>query len=156
MFSKNSKDVRSTTSQVPGKPQSPSIISAGLSVVGDLSSNGEIQVDGNVDGDIQTKTLLVGESANIKGSISCDTIRVHGSINGQIKSHTVFLAKTAHVVGDVLHETLSIETGAFIEGHCKRMAEQRKEGVEGRINLVTKGVQPAPATDPKKVVSGTV
>ena len=46
------------------------------------------------------------------------------------------LAKTAHVVGDILHENLAIETGAFLDGQCKRMAdksaaEESKAGVFG-------------------------
>ena len=102
----------------------PSIIGADLKIVGDLSSDGEIQIDGAVDGDIRTKSLLVGETARIKGEIVADTVFVHGSISGQIKSREVNLAKTAHVVGDILHENLAIETGAFLEGRCKRMVDK--------------------------------
>jgi len=54
-------------------------------------------------------------------------VRVHGTVNGQIKARSVQLAKTAHVVGDILHEDLAIETGAFLEGHCKRLVEEPKE-----------------------------
>ena len=59
-----------------------------------------------------------------------------GSISGQIKSREVNLSKTAHVVGDILHENLAIETGAILEGHCKRMvdksaAEESKASVFG-------------------------
>ena len=105
----------------PSKPVPPSIISADLKITGDLSSDGEIQIDGSVEGDIRTKTLLVGETALVKGEIHADLVRVHGRVDGQIKAQSVSLAKTAHVVGDVMHVDLSIETGAFLEGHCKRM-----------------------------------
>lgn len=47
--------------------------------------------------------------------------------SSQIKARSVQLAKTAHVVGDILHEDLAIETGAFLEGHCKRLVEEPKE-----------------------------
>lgn len=136
MFSKSSK---SSSSHVESRPvvksTPPSIISADLRIVGDLSSDGEIQVDGAVDGDIHTKTLLVGQTAHIKGEIVADSVHVHGTVNGQIKSRSVNLAKTAHVVGDVLHEDLAIETGAFLEGHCKRLPD-KQEAAEGRINVV--------------------
>ena len=104
----------------------PSIIGADLKIVGDLSSDGEIQLDGAVDGDIRTKSLLVGETAKIKGEIVADSVSIYGTVNGQIKSRSVKLAKTAYVVGDILHEDLAIETGAFLEGRCKRIVENKE------------------------------
>lgn len=139
MFSRNSKgSVSAVDSRPVVKSSPPSIISADLRIFGDLNSDGEIQVDGTVDGDIRTKVLLVGEGAHIKGEIVAETVHVHGAVSGQIKSHTVNLAKTAHVVGDILHEDLSIETGAFLEGHCKRMTEKKESGEEGKINVLGK------------------
>ena len=93
-----------------------------------------IQIDGTVNGDIRTKTLLVGETASIKGEIVAETVKVHGEIVGQIKATNVTLAKTAHMVGDILHENLAIEEGAYLEGHCKRMEIKKDSGV----NLVVK------------------
>ena len=136
MFSKINKGTGGDAgSGTPGKPSAPSIISADLRIVGDLNSAGEIHVDGCVDGDIKSKSLLVGESAVIKGEIVAEMVSVHGTVKGHIKSQTVILAKTAHVAGDILHVNLSIERGALLEGHCKRM-DEKKEVAEGRINLV--------------------
>src|SRR3970040_2689068 len=121
MFSKSSK---SSSSHVESRPvvksTPPSIISADLRIVGDLSSDGEIQVDGAIDGDIRTKSLLIGETAHIKGEIVAESVHVHGTVNGQIKSTAVNLAKTAHVVGDILHEDLALETGPLLDGPCTR------------------------------------
>ncbi len=124
MFSKNKKP-QSKISQAaaPAKPAAPSIISADLKIIGNLDSKGEIQVDGVILGDISTKKLLVGETADIRGQIVADSINVYGKIDGQIKAREVILAKTAHVVGDILHENLAIEPGAFLEGLCKRIGE---------------------------------
>ncbi len=135
MFSKGKKDLdNGVGTAVPAKPAAPSIISTDMKIVGDLVSEGEIQVDGTVEGDIRSKTLLIGEPANITGEVVADVVHVFGTIHGQIKGVSVSLAKTAHVVGDILHDNLSIEKGAFLEGHCKRMAT-KKEGSE-RISLV--------------------
>ena len=89
-----------------------------------MRSDGEIQVDGAVEGDVRAKTLLIGETAHVKGEIIADSVIIHGTVNGQIKSRSVQLARTAHVVGDILHDDLAIETGAFLEGHCKRTDEK--------------------------------
>lgn len=127
MFSRNKNNTTSSsTSAESNRPQGrksrpPSVISEDLKIIGDLTSDGEIHIDGTIDGDIRTNILLVGETAKIKGEIIADTIRVHGTINGQIRAKNVNLANTARVTGDILHENLSIDTGAFLEGLCKRI-----------------------------------
>lgn len=156
MFSKNKK----SNDQQAATPRTiPSIISADLHIVGDLESGGEVQIDGEVSGDIRAKILLVGESATVTGEIIADTVRVHGRVNGQIKAKFVNLAKTAHVVGDILHENLSIQEGAFLEGHITHMSDAdvkamdaangrtstvKPSAAEERVNLVVKATPPQP------------
>jgi cytoskeletal protein CcmA (bactofilin family) len=155
MFSKNSKGSSRDGGRAPAGPVRaavPSIISTDLRVVGDLSSDGEIQVDGAIDGDIRTRVLLVGETAHIKGEVIADSVRVHGHVNGQIKANSVSLAATAHVVGDILHENLSIDKGAYLEGHCRRMNERLdlSEGA-GKMNLLLREGEAAALPAPEKV-----
>jgi len=128
MFSKDSKPgALAPTATATPEPQrqgirSPtqSIISRDLKIKGDLICNGDIQIDGAVEGDVQSRSITIGEGADIRGTISSDNIRVCGSVNGQIKGNSVVLAKTAKVIGDVIHQTLSIEPGASFEGRCSR------------------------------------
>ena len=135
MLFKKKKGSDRTKTPAPQKRCAPSILSADLRIVGDLVSDGEIQVDGSVDGDIRSKSLLLGKTANVKGEIVADSVRVHGAVNGQIKARSVILAKNARVVGNVQHGTLSIETGAYMEGHCTRM-EDAKDAGDNPIKLV--------------------
>ena len=138
MFSRNDKSKTASNTGVDQqtKARVPSIMSSDLVLTGNIVSDGEVQIDGEVVGDIKSSVLLVGESAKIKGEIFADTIHIHGSINGQIKAKTVHLAKTAHVVGDILHENLSIDEGAFIEGHITRMHDVQSMASDERVNLV--------------------
>lgn len=139
MFSKSNPPKNGYAGQDhPQKPAIPSIISQDVKLVGNLASDGQIDIFGEIDGYIRSHTLLIGETANIKGEITADAITVHGTLTGQIKARSVTLAKTARVTGDILHEDLSIEKGAFLEGHCKRW-EEKKGAAEGRINLVVQG-----------------
>lgn len=158
MFSRNKKNATNPATQKQGrpvKPAIPSIISVDLKMTGDLHSDGEIQVDGTVVGDIRTKTLLIGKTAKIKGEIFADNVRIHGTVNGQIKARSVILAKTAHVTGDILHEDLSIETGAFLEGLCNRMTGSQLAD-SGEINLVEGNAAPSTvATNDKKTAFGS-
>ena len=84
-------------------------------------SNGDIQIDGTIEGDINSRLLTIGEQAVVEGCIVADTVRVSGTVKGQIKARMVHLDKAARVTGDVTHETLTMEAGAFFEGQVKRM-----------------------------------
>ncbi len=113
----------STKPTVPAqrKAAAPSLISADLKITGDLNSAGDIHVEGIVEGDIRSATLTIGEGAEVRGSIVAEQVRVCGVVLGQIQAHRVELTKTAKVTGDIAHDLLSIESGAFIEGHCRRI-----------------------------------
>lgn len=127
MFSKDAKPAGSTLPSYdpPARPvarnAAPAIISADLRVVGDMTCAGDIQIDGEVEGDIQSRELTVGEGAHVKGSITAETVRVCGMVTGEIKASTVTLDKTAKVLGDIMNVSLAIEPGAFFEGHCRRL-----------------------------------
>ena len=103
----------------------PSIISPDLKIIGDLKSGGDIQIDGTVDGDINSRLLTIGEQAVVEGCIVADTVRISGTVKGQIKARIVHLDKLARVIGDVTHETLTMEAGASLEGQVKRLEPAR-------------------------------
>jgi cytoskeletal protein CcmA (bactofilin family) len=103
-----------------------SIISADLRIAGDLICQGDIQIDGQVEGDIRSSSVVIGEGAVVTGSIQAENVRICGKLIGQVKADTVTLEKTAHVTGDVLHQALAIAQGAFLEGACKRLDAEPK------------------------------
>lgn len=145
MFSKNknnkSKAGSAARPQPKAKPAPPSILSIDLEITGNLTSTGEIHVDGAVIGDIQTRSLLIGPTANVRGEIIADQVRIHGQVDGQIQARQVTLAKTAHVTGDIMHEDLSIEAGAFLDGLCKHGAVVVLDD-DGVVNLVKDAPRP--------------
>ena len=94
----------------------PSIISPDLEIVGDLKSDGEIQIDGTVKGDIKAHMLTVGEQGKINGSTVAETVRIFGTVNGRVQAKTVRLDSSARVTADITHENLTIEAGAYFEG----------------------------------------
>ena len=120
MFSKDKRDPDAPRAQRPSR-NPPSIISASLRIVGNLVSDGDIQVDGTVDGDVQSRSLTISQGAAVNGGISAETVRIDGAVNGHINASNVMLGPTARVLGDIIHASLVIEAGAFLEGHCRRM-----------------------------------
>jgi cytoskeletal protein CcmA (bactofilin family) len=133
MFSKDSKNgapegsvaARLDPAQRSIGNGAPSIIGRDLKIKGDLICSGDIQIDGEVEGDVQSRSLTIGEGADVRGSVSGTSVRVCGSFNGQMKGQSVTLAKTAKLVGDVSHQTLSVEAGAHFEGNSRRIDSAR-------------------------------
>ena len=144
MFSKDPKaSITPTTPTTPATPTGtngadgdgakltgiPSIISPDLKIIGDLKSNGDIQIDGRIEGDINSRLLTVGEQATVEGCIVADTVRISGTVLGQVRAKTVHLDKKARVTGDITHEILTMEAGAFFEGQVRRM--EKTSGASG-------------------------
>jgi cytoskeletal protein CcmA (bactofilin family) len=104
----------------PGERVAPSMIGADLTIMGNLVSRGEVQVDGEIQGDIHGTNIVIGEKAKITGGIIAEEIVVRGHVMGSIRGKRVMLQSTSHVEGDVFHQALSIEQGAFFEGKSRR------------------------------------
>lgn len=125
MFSKASRNTSSDNATRPAnRSATPSIVAADMRLTGDLVSDGELQIDGFVDGDIRCRTLVVGEGGSLHGEVRAERVRIHGTVDGFVTAKSVFLASTAHMVGDISHESLAIEPGAFMDGRCKRLEEE--------------------------------
>ncbi len=96
----------------------PSILSQDIRIIGTLESTGEVQIDGQIDGDARCKLLSTGEQATINGDIIADDVIIRGHLKGNIRARRVELLETAHVVGDIFHKTLVVRLGAYIDGSC--------------------------------------
>ncbi len=99
---------------------SASIIGADLIITGSLQSNGEVTIEGELQGDVQCGQLIVGEQARVQGNVVADDIVIRGRVEGSVRGNRVALQSTSHVEGDVYHRTLAIEQGAFFEGKSRR------------------------------------
>lgn len=108
------------TPTAPKGKVAASVLSADLTVVGNLRTSGDIQVEGTVEGDIRAHLLTVGETATIRGEIVADDIVVNGRVIGRVRGLKVRLTSTAKVEGDIIHKTIAIESGAHFEGSVQR------------------------------------
>ena len=99
---------------------SPSIIGPELQITGNLVSRGEVQIEGEINGDIHGSHVLVGERATVTGGIVGDEVVVRGHVMGSVRGKRVLLQSTSRVEGDVYHLTLAIEQGAYFEGKSRR------------------------------------
>ena len=96
------------------------VIGAGLTITGNLESKGEVQVEGEVQGDVHAKHIVIGERARITGALIAEEIVVRGNVQGSIRGNAVTFHSSSRVEGDVFHKSLVIEQGAFFEGKSRR------------------------------------
>ena len=98
----------------------PSIIGEDLSITGNVNSKGEIQVDGQIQGDINCGSLLLGDKSQVMGGVLAEDVVVRGRVVGSIRGLRVTLQAQSHVEGDIVHQSLAIEQGAYFEGKSRR------------------------------------
>jgi cytoskeletal protein CcmA (bactofilin family) len=110
------------TSAPRAKPPA-SVLSADLIITGNIRTSGDIQVLGQIDGDIRAHLLTVGETAVVKGEIVADDVVVNGHVIGRVRGLKVRLTSTAKVEGDIIHKTIAIESGAHFEGSVQRQED---------------------------------
>jgi len=96
-----------------------SVISKALKITGQLESSEDIQIDGEVEGDVRAVTVRVGSNAKVKGAVYGDEVELAGTVDGKIEAKKVVLTATARMSGDVIHQDITIQSGAYIDGHCK-------------------------------------
>ena len=104
----------------PGERLAASVIGPDLTIIGNLVSRGEVQIDGEVQGDIHGTNIVIGERARITGSVIAEEIIVRGHVMGSVRGKRVMLQSSSHVEGDIYHSSLAIEQGAFFEGKSRR------------------------------------
>src|SRR5579864_1042525 len=109
----------------PAAPRAPqrgaSLIGADMTLEGDISGGGEIQIDGVIKGDVKVEHVTVGDGGAVEGGIYAEAVEVRGKVTGSITAKQVRLYGACHVDGDISHEQLAMETGAFFQGRSLRL-----------------------------------
>jgi cytoskeletal protein CcmA (bactofilin family) len=124
----NTLNTMSSDSSLMGSRKSASaptrsVIDAWLTINGNLESEGEVQVDGKVNGDLRCAHLIVGKDASISGNIIAEEVIVRGKVKGVIRANRVTLQDTSVVESEIFHKSLAIEQGACFEGQSRRREE---------------------------------
>ncbi len=120
-----SEDINSRQTTAPSSSYStmqgsaPSVINKALKITGQLESSEDIQIDGNVEGDIRGLSVTIGCGATVKGSVYGEVVELSGAVNGKIEAKKVVLTETARMSGDIIHQDIQINSGAYVDGHCR-------------------------------------
>jgi cytoskeletal protein CcmA (bactofilin family) len=113
----------------------PTIIGEDLTIRGNVTCKGEIQVDGVIEGDIRCGSLLLGDKSQVTGGVAAEDVVVRGHLVGSITALRITLQGQCHVEGDILYQSLALEQGAHFDGRSRcsdnPLAEVEAEGANG-------------------------
>ena len=126
MFRRNKTSSENTalTGTPTVKKSVPSIISSDLNILGNLVSEGLVDIDGIVDGNVKADQVTIRTNGKVRGDISANVVHIYGEVQGIIRSSSVFLYSSCRIHGIVVHQSLSVEDGAFIDGKLKRIQDR--------------------------------
>jgi len=134
--------------------QRGTVIAKGLKIVGSVTAEGLVEVNGQIDGELHCTSLVIARGAHINGVVAAERVVVDGKVEGPIQGGEVILKSQAHVVGDIHHQSLAIERGAYFDGRSIQEANGHQPERVGhkRLKQVTNDSQEA-RTSPGRVDS---
>src|ERR671930_1118628 len=143
---------RSVIEHPPGrepmtKAGTSSCIGSGMSIVGNIDCNGPAQVFGRITGGLRASDLLIGDGAQIEGSVIAQDVTVCGHVKGTIRAVRVKLQDGGGVEGDIFHRSLSIDENSLFEGSSRRV--ENPTDLSSSVGSKKKDIQgPAPTQTP--------
>ncbi|EKB48407.1 bactofilin family protein [Cecembia lonarensis] len=119
---------------------SSNVISKETNIKGDIVAQGNIRIEGAVEGSVKSKSkIVIGESAAIKGNLSSAEAEISGKVDGQVVcSDVLYLKKSAMVTGDIVTNKLVVENGATFNGRCQMGAEVNKSSKSPKVDELKK------------------
>jgi cytoskeletal protein CcmA (bactofilin family) len=108
-------------------PASQAYLDRSSKVEGKLNFEGSARIDGQIEGEILAKDLIIGESALVTAQITVASVIVAGTIKGEIiASQRIEIRASARVSGKITSPILVVHEGAAFEGHCAMQPEKAR------------------------------
>jgi len=114
------------TAAPPAQPAAPvrtpakqvAAIGASMSIKGDIRTQEELFVDGDVEGSLESKSLLtVGPNGKVRANIKAREVIVFGSVRGNVEVvEKVAIRDNGSVIGDIKTAGISIDDGSYFKG----------------------------------------
>ena len=90
---------------------------------------GDIELHGEIEGDIQCTSIYVGPTGRVNGSVSAEHVEVQGQIAKQTSTATIVLREGSYAAGSIEYDTVTIEAGAQIDAQLTKRSNEA-EGSE--------------------------
>lgn len=124
----DSEDTFDSLPKLP-KPRVSALITKDMLITGSIEGDGDLQVDGTVDGEINLNGLVnVTQTGLVKGTVKADTVRVAGHIEGEITARKhLRLEHTGYITGDIVTRSLIVDDGGVLNGRSTMVKDERAE-----------------------------
>lgn len=133
MFNHRSKS--ESVTEAPVQQGGATIIAAGTTLKGDINSNGDIRIDGMLQGNINcTAKVVIGSNGVVEGDIAGQQADIMGRVNGTIKVKDLLQLKGgSNVTGNIHAAKLQIETSANFNGQCHMTSQLSAKSPAGNV-----------------------
>jgi len=113
---KNKTDMQQTTTSGNGT----TLISAGTTLKGDISSSSDLRIDGTIIGNIHSSSkIVIGSNGVVEGDISGNQADIVGKVSGNIRAKELLQLRGESVVtGNLYAGKLQVEPSATFNGQC--------------------------------------
>ena len=112
--------------------QRRTVIAKGLKIVGSVTAEGLVEVNGQIDGELHCTSLIIAPGAQVNGTVAAERVVVDGNVEGPIQGGQVYLKSQAHVVGDIHHQSLAMERGAYFDGRSVQVRGNGQKKLESK------------------------
>jgi cytoskeletal protein CcmA (bactofilin family) len=100
------------------RPHQTATIGTSMSIKGEIVSREELVVDGEVEGSMQTQSLLtVGPNGKVRANIKAHEVAIYGSVRGNVEvTGKLSIREQGSLIGDIKCSGISIDDGAYFKG----------------------------------------
>lgn len=102
------------------------VINRGVTIIGALSLDGPVTIEGTIDGEVRCSNLQITERGEVEGLIVADKVVVLGEFSGAIYARELILGAGCAVEGQIYHKKLVLEEGCYFEGQSRRHGDPLK------------------------------
>jgi cytoskeletal protein CcmA (bactofilin family) len=107
-----------------------SFLGSEVTITGNIGGQGNLHIDGRVDGDVNCASLIVGHSGQVNGNITADDAKIAGTVTGTVAAKVLTIEASARITGDLSYDSVSVETGAQVDGRVKRLSREEPAGLK--------------------------
>jgi len=89
-----------------------------MRIIGDISTNEELLIDGEVEGSVESHSLLtVGHSGKVHANIKAREVTIFGKVQGNVEVvEKIAIREEGSLVGDIKAAGIGIDDGAYFKG----------------------------------------
>jgi cytoskeletal protein CcmA (bactofilin family) len=81
---------------------------------GSIEAKDYINFDGSITGTIKSKTVNLGRTSYVKGTVTADQITIEGEVDGDIQGKDVYIKSSAKIKGTIRYSNIDIQDGSII------------------------------------------